>query len=41
MRTTFLIAFVAYVAVVAWGFAAVEAVESSRPEARAAAIDPH
>jgi len=41
MRTTFLIAFVAYVVVVAWGFAAVEAAEPGRPDARAATIEAH
>jgi hypothetical protein len=36
MRTTFLIALVAYVAVVAWGFAAVEAADPGHPQPRLA-----
>jgi hypothetical protein len=36
MRTTFLIAFVAYIAVVAWGFAAVEAAGLGHPAPRLA-----
>jgi hypothetical protein len=39
MRTTFLIAFVAYAAVVVWGIATVEAGDPGRAEAPAAAIE--